>query len=104
MLKSLLASSVAAAALLALAPGVAHADANSDFLGCLANHHVTYTNKDATLEVFHRLQARLSGSVTDVQLAPYQLVYANLTEAGLDAPTAKGVAECEMAATLMGGH
>jgi len=77
----------------------AHASQDSDFLGCLANHRVTYKDQNATVQLFHQAQARFPSELT-----PYPLMNAYFIEQGLDVPTARSVAECEMAATLMEGH
>ncbi len=47
---------VAPAALAVLLSPSAHADPNSDFLGCLANHQVSYDNENAMLDLGSKIQ------------------------------------------------
>jgi hypothetical protein len=81
------------AAALAVVPPTAHADQDSDFLGCLSNHGITWNDKNAMIQTFHNTQ----------QVMPQgQVLY--LTLHGLDQTTAQKVAQCVEAATLMNGH
>ena len=73
---------VAATALAVFAP-TAHADQDSDFLGCLSNQGITWNDKDAMLQVFHKAQQVVSEG---------QVLY--LTLHGLDQITAQKVAQC----------
>lgn len=82
----------AASAMAAVAP-VAYADEDSDFLGCLSNHNVTWDDENAMVQVLDNAQ----------QVMPEVQVF-YLTRHGLDQGTAQKVAQCVQAATLMNGH
>lgn len=73
---------VAATALAVFAPA-AHADQDSDFLGCLSNQGITWNDKDGMLKIFHNAQQVVSEG---------QVLY--LTFHGLDQATAQKVAQC----------
>ncbi|MDI3312959.1 MAG: hypothetical protein QJR12_01340 [Mycobacterium sp.] len=88
----------AATALVAFAP-TAHADEDSDFLGCLANHDVTYQNKAAMLDLFHRIQVDLRDGVP-MPVIEHNLVY----NFDVSPSIAQVDVECAGAATLMEGH
>ena len=79
----------AATALAVVAP-TAHADQDSDFLGCLANHDVTYKDKVATLKLSRDIQQDLR------QLAPEAEVF-HLEQNGLTHAVAQVDVECVQA-------
>ena len=84
---------IVAAIALQVVPPTAHADQDSDFLGCLSNHGITWNDKNAMIQTFHNTQ----------QVMPNVQVF-YLTRHGLDEVTAQKVAQCVEAATLMNGH
>ncbi len=79
----------AATALVAAVP-IAHADEDSDFLGCLANHDVTYKDKGGTLKLSRDIQQDLR------QLAPEAEVF-HLEQNGLTDAVAQVDVECVQA-------
>jgi hypothetical protein len=89
---------IAAATALAFFAPTAHADADSDFLGCLANHDVTYTDKETTLKVGHSIQQDLRGGMP----AEAEVFY--LEQNGMSHAVARVDVECVQAASLMNGH
>ena len=74
---------VTAATIPVTAAPVVHADQDSDFLGCLSNHGITWNDKDAMIKVLHTAQ----------QVMPEGQVF-YLTRHGLDQATAQRVAQC----------
>lgn len=75
-----------ATVLVAVAP-ITRADQNSDFLGCLSNHGITWDDKDAMIKLFHNTQ----------QIISSEMYVFYLTHQGLDQATAQKVAQCVQA-------
>lgn len=83
---------------LAVVPPTAHADQDSDFLGCLSNHGVTWKDRDVTLALAKQIKQQMPEFVSP----DAQVFY--LSRHGLPQDVAKIDVECVQAATLMNGH
>jgi len=79
----------------------AHADENSDFLGCLANHGVTYKDQAKVLELRDAILADLANNRSMVSIEALRLQSGG---SGLSSDVALSLAQCAQASAWMGGH
>jgi hypothetical protein len=79
----------------------AHADMNSDFLGCLSNRGVTYKDQAKVLELRDAILADLANQRSTVYIEALRLQHGG---SDLSSQVALATAQCAQASEWMGGH
>jgi len=97
--RSGLALFAAATALVAFAPS-AHADEQSDFLGCLTNHGLQITDRQEAIDVGEETINYLRTG----QFTPDMAVFSLEHQHGASPEVAQIEVQCAQAAILMNGH